>query len=332
MATSDTYNSWVTSETMVGLKVTTSAPLDRRFVVDTFTNITKVIPKSYRYPGLRVFVLKDEKEYWFKGGVNKDDLVEYHPESMYVVEENDFDPDAVPTNLARGSEITVFDAAGNPTKYVWNGTVWKPLIREASPAVITPIITNVATDTYEELEALINNHIQANDITVTAGTEIPVIFVDTAQEDKNADIYNKYVYLSTGDGENAHWYQASGTEVFRFSIPAEILEEEAGTEMLAGESNTAGKYIKFVKGQENRVDVVISHNFCSQFVDTSFYKVSGEQEDKDFDGVLDSDWGEEVFIPEDLVKSDGEYKLVLTFFSFDAAEDGDSEFVVVLQR
>ena len=32
---------------------------------------------------------------------------------------------------------------------------------------------------------------------------------------------------------------------------------------------------------------------------------------KDFDEVLDSDWGEEVFIPEELVKSDGEYKLVL---------------------
>ena len=331
MADFANYSNWSAADTAVGLKVTNSAPLDRRFVIDSMTSLSTVIPKSYRYPGLRFYVLDEEKEYWFKGGVNKSDLVEYHPESMYVVDEEDIQ-DIDTTKLATGSEITVLDGAGNPTKYVWNGTAWKPLIREVGSAVITPIITNVGVDTYEELEVLINNHIQANDITVTAGTELPIIFVDTAEENKNADIYNKYVYLGTGDGETAHWYQASGTEVFRFTVPAEILEAEAGTELLAGASDTAGKYVKFVKGEDKRGDVVISHNFCSQFVDTSFYKVSGEQEDKDFDGVLDSDWGEEVFILEDLVKSDGEYKLVLTFYSFDATEDGESEFVVVLQR
>lgn len=333
MATSTSYNNWVTADTGVGLKVTNSAPLDRRFVVDELANIFSLIPKAYRYPGLRVYAMKEEKEYWFKSGVEKANLVEYHPESMYVVEESNFDPEAAPERLARGSEITVFDSEGNPTKYVWNGTSWRVLGGASGSATITPIITNVATDTYEELEALINSHVQANDITVTAGTEIPVIFVDTAEEDKNADVYNKYVYLGTGDGETAHWYQASGTEVFRFSVPSAILEAEVGTEMLAGASNTAGKYIKFVKGADRRLDVVISHNFCSQFVDASFYRADGgEAEDKDFDQVLDSDWGEEVFLLSDLVKSDGEYKLVITFTAYDAEEDGDAEFVVVLQR
>ena len=325
MATSATYNSWITSETMVGLKVTNSAPLDRRFVLDTMDSLSIVIPKSYRYPGLRFYVLDEEKEYWFKGGVNKSDLVEYHPEAMYVVAE-DAIQDIDTTKLSIGSEITVFDNEGNPTKYVWNGSVWKPLIREVGSAVITPIITNIGTDTYEELEALINGHIQANDITVTPGTELPIIFVDTAEEDKNADVFNKYVYLNKG--ENGHWYQESGTQVFRFSIPASILEAEQGA-VVEGNENTSAKYIKFVKGERRRVDVVISHNFCQQYIDTSFYKTGGETGDKDLDGVVDSDWGEEVFIPEDLVKSNGEYKLVLTFFEFDADE---SEFVVVLQR
>lgn len=326
MATSATYNSWVTADTSVGLRITNSAPLDRRFVVDELANIFSLIPKAYRYPGLRVYALKEEKEYWFKSGVEKSNLVEYHPESMYVVEESNFDPEAAPERLARGSEITVFDATGNPTKYVWNGSVWKPLIREVGSAVITPIITNVGTDTYEELEALINGHIEANDITVTPGTELPVIFVDTAEEDKNADVYNKYVYLNKG--ENGHWYQESGTQVFRFRIPSSILEAEQGT-VVEGNENTSAKYIKFVKGEGNRVDVVIFHNFCQQYIDTSFYKIGGTAGDKDFDDVVDSDWGEEVFIPGDLVKSDGEYKLVLTFFEYDG---GDSEFVVVLQR
>ena len=328
MADFANYNNWSAADTAVGLKVTNSAPLDRRFVIDNINSLSSVIPKSYRYPGLRFYVLDEEKEYWFKGGVNKSDLVEYHPEAMYVVEEGDFDPDAVPGNLARGSEITVFDAAGNPTKYVWNGTVWKPLIREVGSAVITPIITNVGTDTYEELEALINGHIQANDITVTPGTELPIIFVDTAEEDKNADVFNKYVYLNKG--ENGHWYQESGTQVFRFSVPASILEAEQGT-VVEGDENTSAKYIKFVKGEGRRVDVVISHNFCQQYIDTSFYKTGGTAGDKDFDDVVDSDWGEEVFIPEDLVKSGGEYKLVLTFFEF-SADEADAEFVAVLQR
>lgn len=328
MATSASYNSWVTSETMVGLKVTNSAPLDRRFVVDELANVFMLIPKAYRYPGLRVYALREEKEYWFKSGVEKSNLVEYHPETMYVVEESDFDPDATPDRVIRGSEITVFDAAGNPTKYVWNGTVWKPLIREVGSAVITPIITNVGTDTYEELEALINGHIEANGITVTPGTELPIIFVDTAEEDKNADVFNKYVYLNKG--ENGHWYQESGTQVFRFSVPASILEAERGT-VVEGDENTSAKYVKFVKGEGRRVAVVISHNFCQQYIDTSCYKTGGTAGDKDFDDVVDSDWGEEVFIPEDLVKSGGEYKLVLTFFEFSADEAG-AEFVAVLQR
>lgn len=323
MATSSTYNNWTSADTAVGLKVTNGAPLDRRFVVDTFANYSRVIPKACRYPGLRFYVLDEEKEYWFKSGIEKADLVEYHPEAMFV--ESDLE-DVDTTKLAVGSEVTIFDNEGNPTKYVWNGSVWKPLVREVGSAVITPIITNIGTDTYEELEALINGHIQANDITVTPGTELPIIFVDTAEEDKNADVYNKYVYLNKG--ESGHWYQESGTQVFRFSIPASILEAEQGT-VVEGDENTSAKYIKFVKGEGNRVDVVISHNFCQQYIDTSFYKTGGEVGDNDFDGVLDSDWGEEVFIPEDLVKSDGEYKLVLTFYSYDASE---SEFVVVLQR
>ena len=337
MATSSSYNSWITSETMVGLKVTNSAPLDRRFVIDSMTSLSTVIPKSYRYPGLRFYVLAEEKEYWFKGGVNKSDLVEYHPEAMFVVAEDAVE-DIDTTKLAVGSEITVFDNEGNPTKYVWNGTTWKPLIRETGSATITPIITNVATDTYEELEAIINNHIQANGITATKGTELGVVFVDTAEEDKNADTYNKYVYLDTGDGTD-HWYQVSGTQVFRFTIPNEILEAEAGTEMLAGESNTAGKYVKFVRGADKRLDIVISHNFCSQFVDASYYQVGIEPADRDFDDILDSDWGEQVFIPANNVKSNGEYKHVLTFFSYDSgdgqgAEEANmgDEFIVVIQR
>ena len=325
MATSSTYNNWTSADTAVGLKVTNGAPLDRRFVVDTFANYSRVIPKACRYPGLRFYVLDEEKEYWFKSGTEKADLVEYHPEAMFV--ESDLE-DVDTTKLAVGSEVTIFDSEGNPTKYVWNGSNWKPLIREVG-SVVTPIITNISTDTYEELETLINGHIQANGITVAVGTELPIIFVDTAEEDKNADIYNKYVYLNKGD--NGHWYQESGTQVFRFTIPEAIKEAEQGTE-ITGDPNTVAKYVKFVKGADSRVDVVISHNFCLQYVDTSFYKVGSGEVDKDFDGVLDSDWGEEVFIPEDLVKSNGEYKLVLTFFQYGDEEDDGGEFVAVLQR
>lgn len=318
-------NTWRFEDSFTGRRLGSSTPVDRRYVVDTFDNIWTLVTKPCRYPGLRIFVIDTEKEYWFKGGVNQEDLVEYHPEAFVTTNINEVDT----TRLTPGVTVTIFDGNGNPTQYIWNGTSWKSLSIGGTPSPggqIPVLCTNIATDTYEELITLLNAHISANNILVSTGTEIPVVFSDTATTDKNPDVFCKYVYLNDSN-ETGHWFLEYGIQVFEYSIPQQLKDAAPGT-IITNSSNTSAKYVKFVK-TENGVDVVIEHNFCMQYIDVVTYLKDNTEGDKDYDRVTDSDYGTQVLFPHACIKSNGKYRIVL---STSIVPDENQIFVTVLQK
>lgn len=125
-------------------------PIDSRYVIDTYDNILTGIVKSCRYPGLRVFVLDTEKEYWFKGGVENNDLVEYKPwmsdiggggstvvtsATVVPLDANTCSKDDIPAYLSQnisepssGDEVNViYTESGEEsfTKYVYLNDSWR---------------------------------------------------------------------------------------------------------------------------------------------------------------------------------------------------------------
>lgn len=324
------YEDWGTVDTGVSFKAITSAPIDSRFFIDSKDNIDTEIPKSVRYPGLRVYVLDEKREYWFQDGVKLSNLVVYNPQANLTGDSlEDFDNVAV----SNGAEITVLDN-GEVSKYVWNGSEWKLLTSTVTQSVTpTPspsavsnvVVTGLSTDTYEEVVAVLNNYISQNNITLSVGYEITVVFSDP----QTNTFFNRYIYLpSLADSSQNHWYIESGIQSFDIQVPNEILISSLGATYTSSDTTSGAKYVTYNRTQDG-VDVVITHNFCSLFVDVVVYEKGNEAADIDDNGTVDSDFGTMVGIPTTCVKSGNQYKVVVSFPTLPSATD---RFTILVQK
>ena len=326
----DEYDNWGTVDTGVSFKAISSAPIDSRFVIDSLDNLDTKIPKSIRYPGLRVFVIEESREYWFKDGIENSDVVVYTPSANLTGSSlSGFET----STLSEGAEATIMNG-GNASKYVWNGSEWKLLAStnaSVSPSptggsgTISILYTESTTDTYEELSALLTEFVADNDIALNNGVEIPVFFSDT----NSPAFFNRYIYLpDLANYAQSHWYIENGVQAFDIQIPNAIINGVAGDTYTSSDTTSGEKYITYNR-TENGVDVVIQHNFCNLYVDVVVYEKGSESEDIDNDGTLDTDYGTIVGIPSTCVKSGNKYKVVISFPMVPSATD---RFTVLVQK
>lgn len=180
----DTYQSWTKDTDYYGyLHFNRGVPCDDRIVCwDQEEAKTKTAGRRYR--GLRIYILSESKEYWFKDGTGNGDLLEYHPWSSDITNAiNQLKADKpwmsdIPSDGGSGS------GSGSST---------------------TTFIVSGSEHTKDELPTYLNEQVASPQ----TGQEVNVVF----RED-NVDSFMKFIYINNG------WAILDGTQTISFSIPA----------------------------------------------------------------------------------------------------------------
>lgn len=292
MVSFNRYQSWSRNATPLsgGLDISTTSPCDLRLVAATLNDVIGMDPAK-RYPGLRVFVIDEEKEYWFKipsdftGGASYNDLVlvPYHTPAYIVSNINSADH-TISTEVI----VLANDAA---TQYVWDeaqnsGTGgWVALSGSGSQSTPAEIIINFTTsdhvDPSDNTSALVTsiNDVTSDAITAKYGTPTPgaetnVVFTETI-DNQDYQTCRRYVYLNDG------WNITRGTQEFTVTFPAYAANE--GTwETWEPDLLTWPAGIEISKGDtEGFVNVYVTHQFDTKYVDAFVFTTGSADIDGD---------------------------------------------------
>ena len=197
MVSFNRYQSWSRNATPLsgGLDISTTSPCDLRLVAATLNDVIGMDPAK-RYPGLRVFVIDEEKEYWFKipsdftGSASYNDLVlvPYHTPA-YIVSDISSADHTISTDV-------IVLADGVASHYVWDETSgWVALSgsgSQSTPAVESILNFNATTDGIGSINEITSAAITTKYGTTPAdGAETNVVFTDGSRK-----TCRRYVYLA----------------------------------------------------------------------------------------------------------------------------------------
>ncbi len=320
--------------------VTGNFPLDYRTLRQDLPQIFKIITG---YPGLKVYTLTENstaaQEYVFLSDTFSS-VVEYHPElAHFKVYGSASLPQSVTSFLGNGkveypaesgtfystipdgTEGTIKLNDGSFYKYVWDAEQeqWTEFANQGSGAgssietvrVVSDSVLNFnsATDNFRSIndlttEAITSKYKAAHNITednviISSGIEADIVFTDNA----NGFEYNrKYVYLNGG------WRIVQGVQEYLVTIPA----YDAWVRGSVISSDYADIEIKMTD-VTGMVDVIISHQFNSQYIDAFIFQESLTDSDLDYDDVVD-EHGDRILASILCFKSkkDGKYKVKTT--------------------
>lgn len=286
-------------------------PLDFRTLRQTYAQALQ-LGSGARYPGLKVYILNENKEYIFKltdqetlAMDNIGTLKEYHPELSHfyaATEEGPVPSDSNTLKESLGDSITVNNGTTNTTyntipegaegtykttdgkyyKFVWNGSEWVTYANtgsgsQSTPAVESIVNFNAATDGIGSINEITSAAITAKYGTTPAdGAETNVVFTDGSRK-----TCRRYVYLG------GKWYITRGTQEYTLTLPAYTSWDAWNAETVTCPSGVS----IYKSGTEGFVNVYISHQFDSQFVDAFVFTTGSE--DLDGDEAADS-FGERI--------------------------------------
>ena len=257
MATTSDYSGWGFKQRSTGHHISNTAPIDDRCISITL-NEAKEKTVDRRYPGLRVYVMGEEKEYWFKSGVSNNDLVVYRPwasdtEFRQTIEQN------IINNVGGSSGV------GGVSLTPYKITASEVADKNNIPTHLTTLID---TSTQEKREQW-------------KGAEINVVYTDS----NGGESFMKYVYLDGG------WRMSCGSQTIEFSIYSYTEGNWAGWTPPSTQEGDGFLYSK--NETPGYVTLCVRHNFATQYVDATLYLTGSENIDGD--NNLDA-FGEEVVV------------------------------------
>lgn len=310
MANFEKYSTWSVIEKGSGFYIRNSNPIDSRIVVQTYDeikgneerNIECKIIKARRYPGLRIYVMDQEKEYWFKSGVENENLVEYNPWDSAIftaLDANPWAPDITSSiNQLKADKPWLSDMSSGggsesgsfATTYIVSSTEYA---KNDIPTYLTTQITSPST-----------------------GQEVNVVF----RED-DVESFMKFIYINNG------WAILDGTQTISFSLPA------YGTVEWDSLPATSDDSIRYVTGENGSITVYVKHGFCTQCVDTTLYQTDTEVDPNDTDDATDA-YGEELLVSKKCVALSGRsgYWVKLEMQAPTTSSDSSTNYTLLLQR
>lgn len=316
-------------------------PIDARTLQDSFSDVLGIVA-SNRHPGLRVYDTSSGKEYVFASSVNQFGVItfpntavrEYHPELAHFKAVQSL---SVPANLVQelGGSVTIDGTVYNVIpegaegiiktsdskyyKYVWNGSDWVEYSNLGSGSGsgsstnidVSGLILNFSyvSDSLSSINdlttALISSKYAATfpNSSLVAGTEINVVYTDDSDANNPVEYCRKYIYL------NSAWYIVQGVQEYSITLPQYSTWEAGSSIVLSGVPDIEIKQTD----TQGMVDVIISHQFNSQYIDAFVFQESLTDTDLDYDDVVD-EYGDRILAPVLCFKSkkDGKYKVKTT--------------------
>ncbi|MBR2693420.1 MAG: hypothetical protein IKE69_04325 [Thermoguttaceae bacterium] len=294
----------ITRSSTFPFNVSNNFPLDYRVLRD---NVLQLFKYNTQYPGLKVYTVQKGQEYIFISD-SVDSVQEYHPELAHF---KFYDSATLPNNLATsnalgdgaieitknnstvtyhtiptGTEGTIQLNDGSFYKFVWNGSSWVQFANQGSGGSSTTIVRVVsdsvlsfASSDVTSINELTSEQISArykiaHDLDtaaiISSGIEADVIFTDSLGFESS----RKYVYL------NGEWRIVQGVQEYLITIPAydssatwtenEVVAVSASSDIAVKRADVSGL-----------VNVFISHQFNSQYVDAFVFEKNGTSENID---------------------------------------------------
>lgn len=136
-----------------GFRIGDGTPVDNRMVYQTKADVFSKavdengdfigITKGRRYRGLKIFIVDEGKEYWFRDGITNDHLVPYQPGASMFPVSSLTERDAIPLKIrSEGMEVNVV-SNDRLTKYALVGGITNDHWQELSTGTATNVTYEV---------------------------------------------------------------------------------------------------------------------------------------------------------------------------------------------
>lgn len=244
--------------------------------------------------------------------------------------------------------IKVLDNGGySYYSYVWNGDTneWIPFTNSGSGGSSSVILNFSNSDNHVGTEEGVSNPIGSiNELTsgdidakyrestnnngdIEQGTEASVVFtkVEGSNESQTtATSFRKYVYLGS-------WLITQGTQeyVIELSSKNEVTNNTEWNALTAENFPSGSSDVEIIPtDHEGTVDVIISHQFNSQYIDAFVFEQSGSGRDQDYDNNVDA-YGDRILAPAVCFKSGNVLKIKIPL---PLADDTSTTYSITLQK
>lgn len=250
--------------------------------------------------------------------------------------------------IPEGAEGTLKTTDNKYYKYVWNGSEWVMFANSGSGGS-NAVILNFASDIdvsgnsdspvyLSSIYALNSNYISSaykdamgldvND-TIASGSEANVVFTDKTTN-PYVEYCRKYVYL------NGAWRIVQGVQEYVITLPAYADAEwfdgyNPKNSMVIDPNDDSANVDVMVSSNKGTVDVIISHQFNSQYVDAFVFEKNTTEDDIDGGSTPETEYGDRLLVPVKCFKSaeDNQFKVKI---SLPVSTTSTTTYAITLQK